>query len=122
LVTSSDSKAELINQVGFPKSLKGITHEAKKEGGFTYLEIEREVVHTAIFEQSVKKTEGSDRINCKAIRLLGGWDEEKIVALVNAAIKLGHHPKEQKSATGVVIPKSGQPHYHLAKAYRVIAL
>jgi hypothetical protein len=120
LVTSWDEKAKLIKQVGFPKPLEGIKHEAKTEGGFTHLEIRREEVNAAIFEQSVKKAAGPDRINFKAIRLLWGWDEERVVALVKTAIRLGHHPKELKTATGVVIPKPAKSHYHLPKAYRVV--
>jgi hypothetical protein len=86
------------------------------------LEIGRGQVYTAIFEQSVKNAAGPDRINFKAIRLLWGWDEERVVALVKTTIRCGHHPKEWKIATGVVIPKQGKSDYDLAKAYRVITL
>jgi hypothetical protein len=68
------------------------------------------------------KAAGPDRINFKAIRLLWGWDEKTVVALVKTAIRLGHHLKEWKTATGVLIPKPGKSDYYLAKAYRLITL
>jgi hypothetical protein len=43
-------------------------------------------------------------------------------ALFEACLQWGHHPKEWKSATIMVIPKPGKEDYSLPKAYRLVAL
>ena len=50
------------------------------------------------------------------------WNEERITNLVRCTIRLGHHLKEWKTVTGVVIPKLEKDNYHLAKTYQVISL
>jgi ribonuclease HI len=122
LATSWEDKAEQIKRVGFPKPLQGIQKKAKSEGGNTFESIGEDEVKAAVFSQSTRKAPGPDKIGFQAIRLLWNWDKERVVRLVRSAIRLGYHPKEWKTVTGVVIPKPGKDDYHLAKAYRVIAL
>jgi hypothetical protein len=122
LATSWDENAELITEVGFLNPLPGMKKKAREEGGETHLEIKEEQVKEAIYTQSIKKALGPDKINFKIISLVWKWDAKRIVALVGSTIRLGHHLKEWKIVTGVVIPKPGKPDYSQAKAYRVIAL
>jgi hypothetical protein len=79
-------------------------------------------VREALFSQSVKKTPGLDGVSFKALRLLWGWAEERIVALVRGCITTGDHPCTRKTAKGVLLRKQGKPTYAVAKAYRVISL
>jgi hypothetical protein len=79
-------------------------------------------VREALFTQSVKKAPGLDGASFKALRLLWGWAEERIVALVRGCIRKGYHPCAWKTAKGVLLRKQGKPTYAVAKAYRVISL
>jgi hypothetical protein len=79
-------------------------------------------VREALFTQSFKKAPGLDGASFKALRLLWGWAEERIVALVRGCIRKGYHPCAWKMAKGVLLRKQGKPTYAVAKAYRVIAL
>ena len=75
-----------------------------------------------MFNQSVQKAPGPDRLGFKAIRLLWDWDSHRIINIVKVAFRLGIHPRAWKEARGVVIPKPNKPDYGVAKAYRVITL
>jgi len=79
-------------------------------------------VREALFTQSVKKSPGLDGASFKALRLLWGWVEERIVAPVRGCIRKGYHPCAWKTAKSVLLRKQGKPTYAAAKAYRVISL
>lgn len=79
-------------------------------------------VREALFSQSVKKAPGLDGVSFEALRLLWGWAEERMVALVRGCITTGYHPCAWKTAKGVLLRKQGKPTYAVAKAYRVISL
>jgi hypothetical protein len=44
--------------------------------------ITEEDIEKALFEQSIKKALGPDKLNFKALRLLWSWDKAKITALI----------------------------------------
>jgi len=119
---SWEDKAELIKEEAFPKPLKGVERKAQEEGGEMWKKITDEDIQLALFDQSVKKAPGPDRLGFKAIRLLWEWDAPRIIAIVKMTFRLGIHPPVWKEARGVVIPKPNKPDYGVAKAYRVITL
>jgi hypothetical protein len=51
-----------------------------------------EDIQVALFDQSVKKAPGPDRLGFKAIRLLWEWDAPRIIAIVKMSFRLGIHP------------------------------
>jgi hypothetical protein len=87
-----------------------------------WMKITDEDVQLAVFDQSVKKAPGPDKLGFKAIRLLWEWDAPRIIAIVKPSFRLGAHPRVWKEVKGVVIPKPNNPDYGVAKAYRVITL
>jgi len=119
---SWENKGELIKEEAFPKPLKGVERKAQEEGGGMWKKITDEDIRLALFDQSVKKAPGPDRLGFKAIRLLWEWDAPRIIAIVKMTFRLGIHPRVWKEAKGVVIPKPNKPDYGVAKAYRVITL
>jgi ribonuclease HI len=119
---SWEDKAELIKEEAFPKPLKGVDRKAQEEGGGMWKTITEEDIRLALFDQSVKKAPGPDRLGFKEMRLLWEWDAHRIIAIVKTSFRLGIHPRVWKEAKGVVIPKPNKPNYGVAKAYRVITL
>jgi len=119
---SWEEKAELIKEEAFPKPSKGVEKRAQEEGGEMWKKITDEDIREALFNQSVEKAPGPDRLGFKAIRLLWECDSQTIINVVKASFRLGIHPRAWKEAKGVVIPKPYKPDYGVAKAYRVITL
>jgi uncharacterized protein involved in tolerance to divalent cations len=122
VVESWEDKVELIKEKAFPKPLKGVERKAQEDGGGMWKTITDEGIQVALFNQSVKKAPGPDRLGFKAIRLLWEWDAPRIIAVVKMTFRLGIHPRVWKEARGVVIPKPNKLDYGVAKAYRVIML
>jgi hypothetical protein len=67
-------------------------------------------------------TPGNDRIPAGILKVFWEWDQQQIVQLISACIRLGHHPELWKTAIGIVIPKAGKPDSSKVRAYRVICL
>jgi len=70
LAESWDQKAELIKKEAFPKPLNCVERKAQEEGGEVWKIITDEDIRRAVYDQSVKKAPGPDRLGFKAIRLL----------------------------------------------------
>jgi len=119
---SWEDKAELIKEEAFARPVKGVERKAQDEGGGMWKKITNEDIRLALFDQSVEKAPGPDRLGFKAIRLLWEWDAARIIPIVKTSFRLGIHPRVWKEAKGVVIPKPNKPDYGVAKAYRVITL
>ena len=117
-----EDKAELIKEEAFLKPLKGVERNAQKEVGEMWKTITDEDIREALFNQSVQKAPGPDRLGFKAIRLFGDWDSQRIIYIVKVSFRLGIHPRVWKEAQGVVIPKPNKPDYAVAKAYSVLTL
>jgi hypothetical protein len=99
---SWEDKAELIKEEAFPKPLKGVVRKAQEEGEGMWKMITDEDIRLALFDQSVKKAPGPDRLGFKAMRLLWEWDAPRIIAIVKTSFRLGVHPRVWKEAKGVV--------------------
>jgi len=119
---SWEDKAELIKEEAFPKPLKGVERKAQEEGEEMWKKITDEDIREALFNQSVQKAPGPDRLGFMAIRLLWEWDSQRKINIVKTCFRLGIHPPVWKEAKGVVIPKPNKPDYAVAKAYRVITV
>jgi len=88
-----EDKAELIKEEAFPKPLKGVERKTQEEGGEMWKKITNEDIRLALFDQSVKKAPGPDRLGFKAIRLLWEWDALRIIAIVKVTFRLGINPQ-----------------------------
>jgi len=64
---SWEEKAELIKEEAFPKPLKGVERKAQEEGEEMWKKITDEDIREALFDQSVQKAPGPDRLGFKAI-------------------------------------------------------
>ena len=119
---SWEEKDELIKEEAFPKPLKGVERKARKEGAEMWKSITEEDIQEAVFNQSILKASGQDRLGFKAIWFLWEWDSLRIIQIVKTSFRLGLHPCVWKKARGVVIPKPNQPDYGVAEAYGVITI
>ena len=72
--------------------MKGVERKAQKEGGEVCEKITDEEIREAVFNQSVQKAPGPDRLGFKPIRLLWDWDSQRIINYVKASFRLGIHP------------------------------
>ena len=79
-------------------------------------------IEKALFEQSIKKAPGPDKLNFKALRLLWDWDKTRIIALISRCLNQGFHPKTWKKAKGILLKKPNKSDYSAPKSYRVISL
>lgn len=79
-------------------------------------------IEKALFEQSIKKAPGPDKLNFKALRLLWSWDKPRITTLILQCLNKGFHPKTWKKAKGILLKKPNKSDYSIAKSYRVISL
>jgi len=64
---SWEENAELIKEEAFPKPLKGVERKAQGEGGEMWKKITDEDIREALFNQSVQKAPGPDRLGFKSI-------------------------------------------------------
>jgi len=113
---SWEEKAELIKEEAFPKPLKGVERKAQEEGGEMWKKITDEDIREALFNQSVQKAPGPDRLGFKAIQLLWDWDSQRIMNIMKVSFRLGIHPRVWKEAKGLVTPKPNKPDYGVTKA------
>jgi hypothetical protein len=117
-----EDKVELIKEEAFPKPLKGVERKAHEEGEGMWKMITDEDMRLALFDQSVKKPPGPERLGFKAMRLLWEWDAPRIIAIIKTTFRLGIHPRVWNEAKGVVIPQPNKPDYGVANTYRVVTL
>ena len=124
-ITIEEKEAIFLKQA-FPEPLKATENI---ESSFSQLfsqnesiSISEKDIQAALFQQSIKKAPGPDRLNFKALRLLWNWDKTRIITLITQCFKLGYHPNAWKIAKGILLKKPNKPDYSIAKAYRVISL
>ena len=80
-------------------------------------------VKNAIFQSSVKKAPGPDKISFLLIQKAYQNLESRFNKLYRILIRKGYHPRCWKLAKGVVLKKNGQKRdYTMLKAYRVVSL
>jgi hypothetical protein len=123
IATTTEEKEALIHEVIFLLLLdlgpgKPVSLDSEHK------HISRIMVERVLFGQAVQKALGLDRLNFKALWLLWGWDEARIIALVWQCFQLGIHPQLWKTARGILLKKSGKKpeEYSLVRVYRVISL
>ncbi len=72
--------------------------------------------------QSVKKALGPNIHNFRLLRVLLDWHQDRITPLVTQAIRLQYHPKQWRTAKGVLLEKSNKRDRTLIKSYQDISL
>jgi hypothetical protein len=93
-----------------------------KEGGRAFERVKIELVGELLGRTANLSAPGDDRISAGILKVFWEWDQQCIIQLVRACIRLGYHPELWKTARGIVIPKAGKPDYSKVRAYRVICL
>ena len=86
-------------------------------------EIKDREVKNAIFQSSIKKAPGPDKISFLLIQKAYENLESRFNRLYRILIRKGYHPRCWKLAKGVILKKSGPKRdYTMPKAYRVVSL
>lgn len=60
--------------------------------------VTKELVYNSLMTQFTSKAPGPDKINFRILRLVWEWDSERIIAMVQQAVRLGYQPKRWKRA------------------------
>jgi hypothetical protein len=81
-----------------------------KEGGRAVKRVNAEMVGELLERAANSSALGDDRISAGILKVFWEWDQQRIVQLVRACIRLGHHPGLWKTAKkkGIVIPVGGE--------------
>ena len=122
---TSTQKARILADISFPPPAlyQGDEGEPGEDrGAHEQVRNNPEMVRRALFSQRSRKAPGPDRLGAPILRLLYGWDQQRIIDLVVHSFRLGVHPRVWKVARGVPIPKPKRQDYGLAKNYRTISL
>ena len=105
-----------------PSSLEELTwvnyQDSKK---WTWPEINKDEIKTAIFTSFIKKAAGSNIISFLIIQKTYHILEDRFYKLYKALIKSGYHPKCWKEVIGVILKKPNRKAI-IFKLYRVISL
>jgi hypothetical protein len=113
-------REQVLLATHFPKMLP--SNYTPKEWGAAFKRVNVEMVSSLLGKAANSSAPGDDRISAGILKVFWEWDQERIVQLVRACIRLGHHPEIWKTAKGIVIPNAGKPDYSRVRAYRVICL
>jgi hypothetical protein len=121
--TSIEGKRQMLMDHAFPLPPSDPCDDyIFKPAGHFHKSISPEIIAASIWGQASKKSPGPDGIGPAALKLLWGWDPERIRALFTACTRAGLHPRMWKLARGAVIAKPGKDDYSKVKSYRVICL
>ena len=96
-------KEALIYQSAFPKPSISLEAEPLISSRIAYKGITKEKVYLALITQAIAKAPESNKINFRILRMIWDWDKERIISIVQQAIRLGYHPKEWKKARGILL-------------------
>ena len=88
--------------------------------GVAHQIVTKNIIYKALMTQSLSKTPGPKKINFCILRMLWDWESEKIIAMVQQAIRLGYQSKRWKRTRGILPEKGSQQDFSLVKSYRVI--
>ena len=84
--------------------------------------IDEELVGTLLNKASNKSAPGQSGHSWTLLKWAWVADSSRIVELLSACLKAGHHPRSWKEAVVCVIPKAKRADYTLAKNFRPISL
>jgi hypothetical protein len=124
-ITTIEEKEAIFRKMAFPDPIaSSINIPISRDSSINAISsfITEEDIEKALFEQSIKKALGPDKLNFKALRLLWSWDKARIQALILQYFNRGIHPKSWKKAKGILLRKPNKSDYSIAKSYRVISL
>ncbi len=122
IATSMKEKEKLVCKAAFPSPPKSDHSEPIVTPGVAHQKVTKNVIYTALMTQSMSKAPGPDKINFRILCMVWEWDSERIIAMIQQAIKLGHQPKSWKKEGGILLEKGGRRDFSLVKSYRVISL
>lgn len=123
IATSMNAKEALVRTSAFSKPPTNGTAEPVVTSGTAHKEVTEKVIEKALMTQSTSKAPGPDKFNFRILRMVWQWDSKQIIAIVQNAIRLGHHqPRRWNKAQGILLEKGGKRDLSLVKSYRVISL
>ena len=126
LVHSHDEVAELLSQRFFAKTPPLVArrfHDDPAQQPTRQLsQINKELIDPLIKKASAKSAPGQSGHTWTVLKWAWEADADRIVELLEACLRAGHHPRQWKEALVCVIPKPGRADYTLAKNFRPISL
>ena len=122
IATSMKAKEALVCKSAFPSPPKCGYSEPVIIPGVAHQTVTKDIIYEALMTQSTSKALGPDKINFQILCMVWDWDSERLIAMVQQAIKLGYRPKRWKRARGVLLEKGGRRDLSMVKSYRVISL
>ena len=122
IATSMKAKEALVYQSAFPKPPISLETEPLISSGIAHKGITEEKIYLALVTQAIAKAPGPNKINFRILRMIWDWDKERIISMVQQAIRLGYHPKEWEKSRGILLEKGGKRDLSLVRSYRVISL
>jgi hypothetical protein len=121
--TSIEEKRQMLMDHALPLPPSDLCDDdIFKPPGHFHKSISRTIVAASIWGQASNKSPWPDGIGPAALKLLCGWDPERIIVLFRACTRAGLHPRMWKLARGAVIAKPAKDDYSTVKSYRVISL
>ena len=94
IATTIEEKEAIFLKSAFLKPIiLNNTANFSLENNISNIDIAEKDIENAIFQQSVKKAPGPDKLNFKAIRLLWQMDKNRIKALISQCFNKGYHPQ-----------------------------
>ena len=123
-VVTFDEKCDAFMKVLFTKppfseEPTWINYQDSKK--WTWPEMNKNEIKTAIFTSSIKKAAGPDTISFLIIQKIYQVLENRFYKLYKALIESGYHPKYWKKAIGVILRKQNRK-ATILKSYRVVSL
>lgn len=122
ITTSIKEKEKLVCKTAFPSPPKSDQFEPVVIPGVSHQTVTKNLIYKALMTQSTSKAPGPDKMNFHILRMVWDWDIERIIAMIQQAIRLGYQPKRWKKACGILLEKGGRRDFSLVKSYRVISL
>jgi hypothetical protein len=126
LVHSHDEVADLLSQRFFAKTPPQVAthfHDDPPQHPPRQLpQIDKELIDPLIKKAASKSAPGQSGHTWTVLKWAWEADTDRIVELLAACLRAGHHPRQWKEAIVCVIPKANRADYTLAKNFRPISL
>jgi len=126
LVHSHDDIADILKQRFFaatpPQVATQFHDDPPRQPPRRLPQIDKDLIGPLLEKANAKSAPGQSGHTWTIIKWAWEADAERIVELLAACLKAGHHPRQWKEAIVSVIPKAGRADYTMAKNFRPISL
>ena len=126
LVHSHEEVADILSQRFFPRSPLRVDNHFPDDPPMrpprTLVQINKALIEPLLMKATNRSAPGQSGHTWTLIKWAWEADSDRIVNLLDACLKAGHHPRLWKEAIVSVIPKPKRADYTLAKNFRPISL